>query len=211
MEKYNEGFLDNEAEIIQAINNIDKQANEYLLKISDLYIEDLYFMSVIDKSIKLIDSFLFALEQRNITVLAILTRVQMDCTMRAFATSLVADSSDFCNAVLYEEKRINRLKTLDGTNMTDKYLCKKMGEFLKIPAYEIYEKVCDYVHFSSASFHNIASLNEDGVVAMLIGRKNRTEYEHEYQRISFELANIFIYFGKVLIADIFCAWLEQKK
>lgn len=211
MEEYKVASLDNEEEIIQAINSIDKQANEYLLKIGDLYREDLYFMSVIDKSIKLIDSFLFALEQRNITVLAILSRVQMDCAMRAFATSLVTDSSDFCKAVLYEGKRINRLKSLDGKNMSDKYLCEKLGEFLKIPAYEIYEKVCDYVHFSPASFHNIASLNENGVVAMFISRKNRTEYEQEYQRISFELANIFIFFGKVLVVDIFSAWLEQKK
>lgn len=34
---------------------MDKVANAYLMKIKDLYMEDLYFMSVIDKSINLID------------------------------------------------------------------------------------------------------------------------------------------------------------
>ena len=61
--------ISDEVKLKDEINHLDKWANSYLLKIEDLYIEDLYFMSVIDKSIKLIDTFLYAMEKRNITVL----------------------------------------------------------------------------------------------------------------------------------------------
>lgn len=48
MNKINYQFINNEAELRDKINNIDKVANAYLMKIEDLYMEDLYFMSVID-------------------------------------------------------------------------------------------------------------------------------------------------------------------
>ena len=92
MSKFKYQFIKNEDELRVKINNWDKVANSYLIEIKDLYMEDLFFMSVIDKSIKLIESFLFALDKRNLTVLATLTRVQMDCTMRSFATTMVSDS-----------------------------------------------------------------------------------------------------------------------
>lgn len=71
-------------------------------------------MSIIDKSIKLIDSFLFALEKRNVTVLAVLTRVQMDCVMRAFATTMVSDSDEFCRAVLIDNMQVNKIKDMNN-------------------------------------------------------------------------------------------------
>ena len=82
--KYNP--ISDETKLREEINQLDKWANANLLKIEDLYIEDLYFMSVIDKSIKLIDTFLYAMEKRNITVLATLTRVQIDCVCRTYAS-----------------------------------------------------------------------------------------------------------------------------
>lgn len=46
-------FIDDEFEIKAKINSLDKDAKIYLMQIHDLYIEDLFFMSAIDKSIKL--------------------------------------------------------------------------------------------------------------------------------------------------------------
>ena len=63
--------IKNEYELRNKIDHLDKIANAYLIEIGDFYWEDLFFLSIIDKSIKLIDSFLFALEKRNVTVLAV--------------------------------------------------------------------------------------------------------------------------------------------
>lgn len=59
--KYNP--ISDETKLREEINQLDKWANANLLKIEDLYIEDLYFMSVIDKSIELLQLKTF---QKNI-------------------------------------------------------------------------------------------------------------------------------------------------
>ena len=203
--------FENEDELRDKINNMDKTANAYLVKIKDLYIEDLYFMSVIDKSIKLIDSFLFALSKRNLTVLATLARVQIDCVLRAFATTMVSDSGDFCKSILVDDIRINKLKDINNHKLTDKYLCEKLGDYLNLPVYDLYEKVCGFVHFSSDSFHNIAKAHEENSITMLISRNNRDEDKQVFERLSLELANQFFFFGSILIEEIFSSWLDQKK
>lgn len=203
--------ISNEDDLRARINKLDKIANAYLMEIKDLYMEDLYFMSVIDKSIKLIDSFLFALEKRNLTVLATLTRVQMDCAMRAFATTIASDSGDFCKAVLVDKVRINNLKDKKNNKMTDRYLCESLGKYLNLPVYDIYQKICGFVHFSSDSFHCITKAQGNNSMLMFISRKNRDEDKQEFERLSLELANQFLFFGLVLIEDIFTSWLQQKK
>lgn len=211
MSKVKYQVIEKEDELRDKINNLDKMANVFLLKIKDLYFEDLFFMSVIDKSIKLIDSFLFALDKRNLTVLATLTRLQMDCSMRAFATTLVSDSEDFCKKILIENRRINKLKDKNNYKLTDKHLCEKLGIYLDLPIYDLYEKVCGFVHFSSDSFHSIVKAKEKNNIMMFISRNNIDEDKQEFERLSLELANHFLFFGLVLIEDIFPSWLEQKK
>ena len=211
MRKFKYQFIKNEDELRAKIDNMDKVANSYLLEIKDLYMEDLFFMSIIDKSIKLIDSFLFALEKRNITVLATLTRVQMDCAMRAFATTMVSDSGEFCKEILIEDVRINTLADTNNHKLTDKHICEALGTYLNLPVYDLYKKVCGFVHFSSDSFHSITKAIEEYNLTMFISRNNRDENKQEFERLSLELANQFFFFGSVLIEDIFVSWLEQKK
>ena len=204
-------FYNNENELRNRIDNLDKVANAYLLQIKELYMEDLFFMSVVDKSIKLIDAFLFALEKRNITVLATLTRVQMDCAMRAFATTMVSDSGEFCKEVLLNNTQVNKLIDTNNKKLTDKHLCEALGVYLNLPVYTLYKKVCGFVHFSSNSFYSITKAEEDSHFTMLVGRNNRKEDQETFKRLAMELANQFYYFGTVLIEDIFAAWLDQKK
>lgn len=144
LDKIEYNFIDNESEIREKISTLDKLANLYLMKIHDLYVEDLFFMSAIDKSIKLINSFLFAFEEKNVTVLATLTRVQMDCVLRTYASTLVKDSGDFCRSVLYDNIPINRIKDKYNKNLTDKYLCESLGKYLNQPIYDSYKdlRIC---------------------------------------------------------------------
>lgn len=204
-------FIKKENELKDKINNLDKIANSYLIKIEDLYMEDLFFMSVIDKSIKLIEAFLFALSKRNLTVLATLTRVQMDCVMRAFSITMVEDSNEFCKAILINNIKINKFKDRNNNTLTDKFLCEALERYLELPIYDLYKKVCGFVHFSSSSFYNIVKTHEKYEIAMFISRNNRDEDSQEFERLSIELANQFFFFGSVLIEDIFASWLKQKK
>ena len=99
----------------------------------------------------------------------------------------------------------------DGKKLTDKHLCEAVGEFLQLPVYDLYQKVCGFVHFSSSSFHNIVRAHEKYDITMLIGRQNIPGDEETYKRLTMELANQFLFFGVVLIHDLLGGWLAQKE
>lgn len=204
-------MYENELEIIEKINQLENMVKDELKRDFDLFMEDLYILSAVDKSLKLIDSFLFAMEQRNITVLAALTRMQMDCVLRTYASTLVEDSGDFCKRVLCDNVRIDKEKSVSGINLSDKNLCLELEKVLKLPIYDLYQKVCGYVHFSSSSFHNSVKLSGNSGFIMKIGKNNIERDADTYKRLSIELANHFYYFGRVLIKYILHSWLKQKE
>lgn len=202
-----------EQQIIDKINSLEPMFQRMSSENNTQVVcyEDLYFLSAIDKSLKLIEVFLFALEKRNITVLAILTRVQLDCLLRTYASTLVDDSSDFCKNVLSGKIQINRTKCSTGDKMTDKFLCESIEATLNLPIYELYEKVCGYVHFSASSFHNAIHMDGENSFVMKVSQNNQEEYLEVYNTLSIELANHFYYFGKLLIDVVLKSWWEQKK
>lgn len=89
-------LITDETLIVEKINSLEKMARAELVGDTSLTFIDLHMWSAIDKSLKHIDSFLFAFEQQNITVLAALTRMQMDCVLRTYAGTLVVDGEEFC-------------------------------------------------------------------------------------------------------------------
>lgn len=76
--------------------------------------------------------------------------------------------------------------------------------------YDLYQKVCRFIHFSSDSFYSIAKVENNPQLTMYISRNNRAENKEEFERISLELANQFLFFGSILIENIFVSWLKQK-
>lgn len=204
-------LINDETLMVEKINSLEKMAREELVGDTSLTFVDLHMWSAIDKSLKLIDSFLFAFEQQNITVLAALTRMQMDCVLRTYAGTLVADGEEFCKKVLCDNIRINKVKDLQNKPLTDKYLCESLGTVLHLPLYELYQKISGYVHLSSSSFHNITKPDGENGFTMVISKKNRDEDLESYKRLSLELANHFYYFGKILITVCLRSWIEQKK
>lgn len=203
-------IIKDEKLLIEKINSLESLARQELMKNKSLHIEDLFLCSAIDKSIKLIDSFLFALRQRNITVLASLTRIQLDCVLRTFALTLVKSSDKFCEEVLLHNKQINKIIGIDGKKLTDFHLCELLGDILHLDIQRLYSQISGFVHFSSSSFRNI-SRTKDNKLEILISKQNFTEDLESYQRLSLELANHFYYFGRILIEVIFRSWLNQKE
>ena len=205
-------MYEDEEEIVDKINSLEKMAQKTheMGIIQELCFEDLYFWAVVDKSLKLIDSFLYAFKARNITVLAMLTRTQIDCVLRSYASTLVDDSNEFCKKVLNEDIRINRTKSRSGDKMTDAYLCKVLGEYIGLPVYDLYQRVSGYVHFSASSFYNAIHTEGKNGFVMKMSKYNQEEFSNEYRRLSIELANHFYYFGKLLIECIWKSWIQQK-
>ena len=60
-------------------------------------------------------------------------------------------------------------------NFTDRYLAEKVGDWLKLPVYELYKKVCGFVHFSDSSFHTMVdTYNKDGFFYVILIKKKST-------------------------------------
>lgn len=57
---------------------------------------------------------------------------------------MVSDADKFCEEVLLKDTPINRLVDKDGKKLTDKHLYEAVGEFLQLPVYDLYQKVCIY-------------------------------------------------------------------
>lgn len=191
--------------IISARQSIIQKGNKI-----ELSFPVLYFMSIIDKSFKLIDNAVYALENNNITVLAILTRVQMDCVFRAYALNLVSSDVEFAKAIICDGKQINKFKSTDGEKLTDSYLAKKVGDLLNLPVYDLYQKVCGFVHFSELNFHTmVSSIDSDCFSMLSLTKENPPDKKQEFSRLSLELANQFLFFGDVLVNDLFDSWVKQ--
>lgn len=202
-------YLKTDKEIREKINGLETSARSLLLQTKDLHIEDLFFMSVIDKSIKLIDPFLYAYKTKNIDVLATLTRIQIDCVIRTYATTLVDNSSLFCQKILFDHVEFHKLQDKNGHKLTDKFMCEKLGEYLGLPVYDLYKLTCEFIHFSGTSFDRIAKAEEDYNITLFISKKNRPEDKETFKRFSKELANQFYYFGYVLQHKLVQAWYDQ--
>ena len=177
--------------LLEDIKSLRHRANKEILQKGNeapITLELLYFMAAVDKSIKLIDSFVYAMEKRNITVLAILTRVQMDCVFRTYALQLVDDRNKFCEEIFGEQIQLNQLKDKNGNKMSDSYLANEVGKWKHLPVYDLYKKVCGFVHFSDYNLHTMIHSIEDNSFRMTSFTENNPEENKEtFDRLSIEL------------------------
>lgn len=123
----------------------------------------------------------------------------MDCVLKTYATILVANNTDFCNKVLYENIIVGRYSDSKGKFLTDKYLCENLEKLLAMDVCGIYSKTSGFIHFSPDSFHNTARTQGDGKIELFISKTICKEEEQTYLRLSIELINDFYFFGKILI------------
>lgn len=214
MESENDSIYDDKrVALIEDIKNLKRRANQVIMQKGNeipITLELFYFMAAVDKSIKLIDAFLYAMEKRNITVLAILTRVQMDCVFRTYALQLVDDRNKFCKEIFEEQIQLNHLKDKNGNKMSDSYLANEVGKWKGLPVYDLYQKVCGFVHFSDYNLHTMIHSIEDNSFKMTsFTEKNPEENKETFDRLSIELGEQFYLFGRILIDDLFDSWVKQ--
>lgn len=195
----------------ETVNNIKglsyKNTSEMLEAGYGMLNIDLLFLGSIAKLNDLIDPMIFAMEQNNITVAAALTRMAMDCCLRTYASSLVKDADDFVSKCILSENQINKYKDAKGKELSDRYLCEVFGTRFDLPIYDVYKKVCNYVHLSSRAFLDKAKVFGDGEFEFHIGGFSDNK---EYTRICNELGQQFFFFSMVLIDFILVQWTKQK-
>jgi hypothetical protein len=135
---------------------------------NNLLTEDYYFMSIIDRSIRLLDGFAKMLELRNLMCSGILLRSLLDNIMRLFAYFIAADRAELVQVFLNDEKKVSTLKDKDGKNMSDQHLKKKM-KILDDRFEDVYNTASGYVHHSGKSLFSITIALENYTIETIIG------------------------------------------
>ena len=159
---------------------------------STLYKEDLFFASVLNRSLSLLDGFSVMLTSRNLACAGIILRAQLDNCMRLYASFIADNKSEFIDRFM-EGRRIDKLKDDQGNKMSD-YLLRTRLEEYDSRINEVYEKASGYVHLSNIAFKlSLHEINADSF-EFAIGLPLK-EDANEYL---IEAAEAFLHYMKLL-------------
>lgn len=128
-----------------------------------MYKMDILALAVLKRSLSTASGFSSMFAQGNLLCAASLIRLQIDSSLRFFASTLVDDPDDFCQKV-FEGVPIRKIKDKTGNAMMDSYLVEKMSE--NFPWVEgAYGPASGFIHLSEKHIFSTVSLGvSEGVV-----------------------------------------------
>lgn len=128
----------------------------------NLFLEDFYFTSALNKTISLLDAFKIMLQERNLEVVGILVRTQIDICMRVYAPYIAAERDELIRGFI-DGKSIRDFKDNHNKKMTDVNLREQL-EAYDDKLHNTYSRSSGYVHFSSIALHaSIQNVKENQI------------------------------------------------
>ena len=167
--------------------------------------DDLYFLSAIDRAIRLLDGFLIMIEGKNLTCAGALLRLQIDNCLRVYAPYVAADKDAVFTTIIYEDKTVRALKDDTGEKMTDAQLVKRLSE--KHPKIkETYSQCSGFVHLSDVAFYQTVTDVNESSISLSIGGDLPTRYDETL----LSCAEAYLHFNKILM-ELLQPVVEAKK
>lgn len=156
-----------------SVNTILEQRKGMILQAKNLLgdnflKDDLYFFSVIDRSIRLSDGFIEMIKSRNLMCSGIILRSLLDNIMRLVAYMIAHDKEELVQIFLSDEKKISTLKDINGKRMSDYYLKKKM-KIIDDRFEGVYDAASGYVHHTGKSLFSISTALEGHKMEVTVG------------------------------------------
>ena len=153
--------------------------------------EDLFFCASLDRCVQLSKGFIVLLQQRNLSCVGALLRLQMDNCMRTYAAFIAADKDSVIDCIIYGKKICDQVDC-DGKKMTDANLKKKMAIFNKsFPV--VYDQVSGYVHLSDRAFYQTVVDITDNTLEWQVGHS----LHESFNNLLLEAADAFICFIEI--------------
>lgn len=163
-------FIEKRNEYINQISDLRTKIVLSSINIQNVKIDNksFYYLSLFDKSTKLIDGFIDVLNSRNLTCMSIFVRVMLDNCMRTYAGLIVADKELFFDNFIEPKIVINRMKDIHGKRINDANLRKRLNS---IDEYfdQNYRNASGDIHFSSNAFLSIIEPNSGENIKLKIG------------------------------------------
>ncbi len=156
-----------------------------------LFKEDLFFCASLNRCVQLSEGFVALLQQRNLTCVGAMLRLQLDNCMRTYAAFIAMDKDAVVDCVIHG-KKISDQMDADGKKMTDAHLKKKMVEFnASFP--NVYNQASGYIHLSDMAFYETVVGIEGQTLTWQIGQP----LQERFNPLLLEAADAFIYFTKL--------------
>lgn len=187
-----------------------EKRNEYIIEMSELRTKivlssinihnvkfdnkSLYYLSLFDKSTKIIDGFMDSLNSRNLTCMGIFLRVILDNCMKTYAGLIVADKELFFDNFIEPKIIVNNMKDIHGKRINDANLRKRLSSFDEYFD-QNYKNSSGDIHFSSNAFLSIVDLNSVENIKLKIG----AELGEHLNDIILKCTKSFVYFLELQI------------
>ena len=169
----------------------------------NIYGADIYFAGLVDKSSFLINGLKYCIKEKNIIVLGLLVRTQIDNCLRAFALTLVDDPHDLVLKVL-SGKELRNIGDRDGNKMTDRYLVEKLSR-IDSKVKQVYKAACGYIHFSDKGMLHSLSVLKSSKLGISVGKIS--DKDDVYIKEGY-LA--FLHFTNILYEKELIGWIIKK-
>jgi hypothetical protein len=131
-------------------------------------------MGIGRRAMSLSSGFRSMVEQRNSLCALPIVRMQLDTALRLYAGFFVSDHQKFCKEV-FHGAQINKMKSHDGSVMTDKYLVDEVAKQNNWMV-DVYKHTSGYIHFSNRHILEALRKDENKNVQMVIGS---ADYDRE--------------------------------
>ena len=156
-----------------------------------LFKEDFFFCAALDRCVQLSEGIVVLLQQRNLSCVGALLRLQMDNCMRTYAAFIAADKDAVIDCIIHGRK-ISDQKDVDGKKMKDAYLKEKMAVFnASFP--DVYDNTSGYVHFSEMAFYQTVVSCNDEVITCQVGQP----LQERFNPLLLEAADAFVHFVRL--------------
>lgn len=139
-----------------------------------LTLADFFAMGISRRALALSSGFRLMCDHRNSLCALPMVRMQLDTAIRLYAGFFVSDHQIFCDDVI-RGRQINRLKSDDGSPMTDKYLVDRVAKRNPWMA-DVYKFSSGYIHFSNRHIQEAIRQGDGENAQMVIGP---TDFDRE--------------------------------
>ena len=194
------------------ILRLEGQKEEYKKSIGEimqadggnLYAMDLISLPVLNRSIKLISGFAALISDENYLCAIPLIRLQLDNSLRFYATFIVSPIDAFVQEFL-KGTPIRKLKDRNGKLMKDHYLVEKLDAIFPGVA-KLYEDTSGYIHLSDKHFFATISKKEQDNGRMFFGDGSDHFTNEERVNFVYQMAEC----SKLLLILV-NEWKEEKQ
>jgi hypothetical protein len=128
---------------------------------------DLLASGAVKRAVSAISAMKLLVDSWNIVSARLLLRTHIDTALRFSASWLVHNPHEFATLVISGQP-INKLKDREGQRLTDaRLVIIRSGDYPWLP--NVYDNLCDYVHFSASHLAAATtSVEDDGSLSLLI-------------------------------------------